>query len=442
MPKPIKNMLLFKDSVTNTAQDGAVVDTPPWLVNDLKTRKLGYTLVGVLIFVVGAWAAFAPMDSAALAPGTVQVIGKRKPIQHLEGGIVSEILVVSGDFVNIDQPLIRLDATRDRAEMQIAQGRIYNSQAAVDRLVAEREDSSQVTFSPNLVDAASSDERAAAAISRETALFEVRLSDRSGEIAVLQAKRKGVLAITEAKREVEASLEKEITDLAELLVDGYVDKQRLRLLEREYAELLGQITDLEVAQQEITLEIAQLRKRFKTSVVDQLSLTLEELYDLERTYEAVADRVSRSTIRAPVSGDVIDLKVNSLGAVVKPGETLMDLVPTTDELFVEARISPMDIDRIRVGQAAEIRFAVFKDAYLISGTLNKVSPDRLIDEFSDIPYYEVEVLLEAKDLKLLEGMVLVPGMPAEVVIKTGQRTMLGYLTSPIKRIFSRSLTED
>ena len=326
--------------------------------------------------------------------------------------------------------------------MQIAQGRIYNSQAAVDRLVAEREDSSQVTFSPNLVDAASSDERAAAAISRETALFEVRLSDRSGEIAVLQAKRKGVLAITEAKREVEASLEKEITDLAELLVDGYVDKQRLRLLEREYAELLGQITDLEVAQQEITLEIAQLRKRFKTSVVDQLSLTLEELYDLERTYEAVADRVSRSTIRAPVSGDVIDLKVNSLGAVVKPGETLMDLVPTTDELFVEARISPMDIDRIRVGQAAEIRFAVFKDAYLISGTLNKVSPDRLIDEFSDIPYYEVEVLLEAKDLKLLEGMVLVPGMPAEVVIKTGQRTMLGYLTSPIKRIFSRSLTED
>ena len=270
----------------------------------------------------------------------------------------------------------------------------------------------------------------------------MRLSDRSGEIAVLQAKRKGVLAITEAKREVEASLEKEITDLAELLVDGYVDKQRLRLLEREYAELLGQITDLEVAQQEITLEIAQLRKRFKTSVVDQLSLTLEELYDLERTYEAVADRVSRSTLRAPVSGDVIDLKVNSLGAVVKPGETLMDLVPTTDELFVEARISPMDIDRIRVGQAAEIRFAVFKDAYLISGTLNKVSPDRLIDEFSDIPYYEVEVLLEAKDLKLLEGMVLVPGMPAEVVIKTGQRTMLGYLTSPIKRIFSRSLTED
>ena len=350
-----------------------LAEEPFWLTNDRQVQKLGYLLVGFLILVVGGWSAFAPLESAALAPGIVQVTGKRQPVQHLEGGIVAEILVSSGDGVTEGQPLVRLDATRDSAEMQIAQGRIYNARAAVDRLLCESTDLNTVEFSSPLLLAAKSDDRASAAISREKSLFEVRLADRKGEVTVLQTKKTGMRAVVTAKKQVLTSLEQEIADLSLLLADGYVDKQRLRELERNRAQLVGQIADLDVSIQEVALKILQLQKRFKTDVVDELSVTQEELYDLERTYEAVSDRVDRATIRAPVTGEVIDLQLNAVGAVVGSGETLMELLPESDSLFIEARVSPMDIDRVRIGQNAEVRFAVFKDAYLVSGVLTKIS---------------------------------------------------------------------
>ena len=419
-----------------------LAEEPFWLTNDRQVQKLGYLLVGFLILVVGGWSAFAPLESAALAPGIVQVTGKRQPVQHLEGGIVAEILVSSGDGVTEGQPLVRLDATRDSAEMQIAQGRIYNARAAVDRLLCESTDLNTVEFSSPLLLAAKSDDRASAAISREKSLFEVRLADRKGEVTVLQTKKTGMRAVVTAKKQVLTSLEQEIADLSLLLADGYVDKQRLRELERNRAQLVGQIADLDVSIQEVALKILQLQKRFKTDVVDELSVTQEELYDLERTYEAVSDRVDRATIRAPVTGEVIDLQLNAVGAVVGSGETLMELLPESDSLFIEARVSPMDIDRVRIGQNAEVRFAVFKDAYLVSGVLTKISADRLVDPSSDVAYYKAEIALLEHDLTLLGDMSLMPGMPAEVVIKTGRRTMLGYITSPMNRIFSQSLTED
>ena len=410
--------------------------------NDISLRRTGYAVAVFLIFGFGGWAACAPLESAALAPAVVQVIGKRKAVQHLEGGIVAEIRVASGDFVTAGQPLVVLDATRDKAEMLIAQGRIYNMQAAADRLSAERDGNDDVTFSESLRAAIKIDSRAEAAVSREKSLFSVRLADRQGEKAVLDTRRQGLALVIGAKQRVAKSLEQEMSDLAELLEDGYVDKQRIRQLERDQAELYGQIADLEVSLQKVGLEILQLEKIFKTEVVDELSATLEELYDLERKYEAISDRVNRATVTAPVSGEVIDLRLNAIGAVIGSGETLMELVPASNGIFIEARVSPMDIDRVRVGQSAEIRFSVFKDAYLVSGVLAKISADRLIDQASDMAYYEAEINLFEEDLKLLGDVELVPGMPAEALIKTGQRTMLGYITSPLSRMFSRSLTED
>ena len=190
------------------------------------------------------------------------------------------------------------------------------------------------------------------------------------------------------------------------------------------------------------LEILQLNKRFKTAVVDELTVTLEQLYDLEQQYTAIADRVERATIRSPAAGEVLDLKLNSIGGVVSSGEKLMEIVPDLDTLFVEARVMPIDIDRISLGQEAEIRLSVLKDAYLVTGTLSKISADRIVDEGSDVAYYDAEIVLHDDDLKLLEGVELIPGMPAEVIIKTGNRTMLGYITSPLNRMFSKSLTED
>ena len=425
-----------------TDDSSQTLPTSDYRQNDRRLRRIGYAVGVFLIFGLGGWAACAPLESAALAPAVVQVIGKRKAVQHLEGGIVAEIRVASGDLVTAGQPLVLLDATRDKAEMMIAQGRIYNMQAAADRLSAERDGTDDVTFSESLRAAIKIDSRAEAAVSRENSLFSVRLADRLGEKAVLDTRRQGLALVISAKQRVAESLEQEMSDLAELLEDGYVDKQRIRQLERDQAELYGQIADLEVSLQKVGLEILQLEKIFKTKVVDELSATLEELYDLERKYEAISDRVNRATITAPVSGEVIDLRLNAIGAVIGSGETIMELVPASDGIFIEARVSPMDIDRVRVGQPAEIRFSVFKDAYLVSGVLTKISADRLIDQASDMAYYEAEINLFEEDLKLLGDVELIPGMPAEALIKTGQRTMLGYITSPLSRMFSRSLTED
>jgi len=406
------------------------------------SRYVGYGIALLIVFVVFIWGALAPLQSAAIAPGIVQVEGKRKAVQHLEGGIISQILVTNGERVDEGQPLLTLDMARYSAERDILQGRLYNQRAAVDRLKAERDELPAVAFRASLIKAGLEDSRAANAISNEQALFSVRSADRRAEEEVLASQRKGLQLVMDSKRAVEESLRQEITDLQELLTEGYVDKQRLRELERARTQTLGELADLNVSIEEVSLRVSQLRTRFKREVVDELTLTLENLYDIEQQFTAADDKVQRSTIRSPVAGTVLNLIPNTLGAVARSGETLLEIVPRIDNLVVDARVAPMDIDRVSVGQAAEVRFSVFKDAYLVSGFLTKLSPDRLVDQETDLPYYSAEIRLVEEDLSLLKGMTLVPGMPAEVLIKTGERTMLGYITSPMRRALSRSLTED
>ena len=237
-----------------------------------------------------------------------------------------------------------------------------------------------MVFRASLVDDSEVDSRAANAISNEVALFSARSADRSAEEEVLVSRRKGLQLVMDAKQSVEESLRQEVGDLQELLADGYVDKQRLRQLERSRTEQIGELADLRVSIEEVSLRISQLRTRFKKEVVDELALTLEELYDIEQQLAAADDKVQRSTIRSPVAGTVLNLIPNTIGAVVGSGETLLEIVPRIDRLVVDARVTPMDIDRVSVGQKAEVRFSVFKDAYLISGSLTKLSPDRLVDQ--------------------------------------------------------------
>lgn len=435
--------------------DESTAVAPEWLDNDRGARVIGYGVVGALAVVVLLWGVIAPIESAALAPGVVQVEGKRKAVQHLEGGIVTEILAANGDWVAENQPLLQMDTTQTRAELQMIEGRRYNLLAMADRLVAERDDLEAIVFRDQL-QSTSDDSRAASAMAGEVAIFKARLADRRGEAAVLEQRIsqleqqiKGLDAVRGSQLEVVGSLEEEILDLKELLSEGYVDKQRLRELERSRARSLGDIADIDsqlaaanVAVVETRLQILQLIKRFKTGVIDELKDAEELLYEVEQQFAAISDRVRRATVRAPVAGFVLGSNTTTIGAVVSAGAKLMQIVPSVDSLVIEARVSPLDIDRVRIGQPAEIRFSVFKDAYLVSGKLTKLSADRLIDEASNLPYYSAEIALLEDDKLLLEGMDLIPGMPAEVLIKTGERTMLGYLTSPLNRVFSTSLIED
>ena len=229
----------------------------------------------------------------------------------------------------------------------------------------------------------------------------------------------------------------------------YNNRSACYLQQGSLAEALGAISELqakiasaEVAAEEARLKITQLTKRFVTAVVDELTESQEAYFDLEQKYIAITDKVDRSTIRSPVSGYVMAVLPKSVGAVVRSGTDLMQIVPDAGKFIIDVQMSPMDIDRIRVGQEAEVRFAVFKDSYTITGELTKISADSMINENTGQPFYEAKVELFEEDMALLGEEELVPGMPADVLVKTGSRTLLGYLTSPLQRMFENSLIED
>jgi len=438
-------MFMFGEKLKDRAPD-----------DDSGTRAYGYFAILVIFGLGGFWLAFAPLESAALAIGTVSVEGKRKQVQHFEGGVIAQILVKNGSVVEAGETLLILDAARDRAELQILRGRSDNTLALVNRLQAERDDQKKVTFSDELLRNADNDARATEAITNETALFDVRLVNREGERALLRQKvsqlkeqAAGQRLLKDNTLDIVASLAEELTDLEALLVDGYVDKQRIRELQRSRTQFLGELADIEatiasldIAIKEAELETLQLAKRFKNDVVAELTKAQADLFDIKQQITAVADRVERATLISPVAGVVMAFSKNTLGSVIRAGETVLEVVPQGETLVVDAKISPMDIDRVRVGQEVEVRFAVFKDAYTISGELTRISADSLVDEETQSAFYTAEVRLVQADLKYLGGQIIVPGMPAEVLIKTGNRTMLQYLTSPLNRMFSRSFTED
>jgi epimerase transport system membrane fusion protein len=324
-----------------------------------------------------------------------------------------------------------------------------------NRLIAERDGQETVVFAKDLdID----DVRAREAITNEEQIFTARRSERLGEIEVLeqrtaqlQSQIDGLRALISSKQEIINSYSEEVKDLSELLVDGFVDKQRLREVQRSQSRLVGEVAEhrsaiaqAEVEMGETRLQILQLNKQFTMEVADQLAQTQGKVYDLRERIAAIEDRVRRTQISAPVEGVVIGMNTHTIGGVIRPGEPILDIVPESEELVVEARVSPRDIDRVTVGIGATIRFSAFKNATTptIHGVVTNISADRLVDEHTGSPYYLARVEVTEEGKKKLGTLTLVAGMPAEVLIKTGERTLFQYLTQPARNAFARSLIED
>ncbi|MCO4757760.1 MAG: HlyD family type I secretion periplasmic adaptor subunit [Oceanospirillaceae bacterium] len=422
--------------------------------DDMPTRIIGMIIVLVVFVGFGGWAATAPIDSAALAPGVVTVAGNRKTIQHLEGGIINQFHVKDGDSVKVGDPLLLLDDTQPRAELQILKGQLFVWLAQEARFVAERDDKPEVLFSDALL---VDDPRAKEARDLEVEQFKVRRVSRDGEIEVLQQRVEqlhsqvdGLKALINSKRTLIKSYDEEIEDNVALLSQGFVDKQRLRDLQRLKESLIGEVSEhsasiagVTVQIGETKLQILQLRKEFNTEVVNQLAEAQGKLFDVRERIAAVEDRVRRAKVTAPVAGVVMGLGFHTLGGVVAPGNPILDIVPEDSTLLVEARVSPIDIDRVTTGMLSDIRLSAFKSALtpVIEGEVITVSADRLVAE-DGAPYYLARVALKQSSLDALDGMLLVPGMPAEVLINTGSRTLLEYLVQPATDAFARSMIED
>ncbi len=441
----------------NAMQDSmhASVTTAQLPVDDRPTRRVGFLIVMVTFGLFGGWAVFAPLESAALAPGVVTVKSYRKTVQHLEGGIVRELRVHDGDRVTAGDVLLVLDNTQARSETEMMRSQLIAARELEARLVAERDGLAEPAAVPDL-DA--SDPRVREARDSEARIFQTRRNGLLGEIGIqekairqIEEQIRGFRAIIASKQTLATSYQEEIVDLRALLAEGYVDKQRLREQERSLARLQAEVVEHQSASAraqvqigEAELKILQLKKTFATEVAGQLGETRTKIYDLRERLATVQDRDKRTEVLAPESGMVMGMTVHTLGGVVNPGTPLMDIVPANEELIVEAQLSPTDIDRIVVGQLVDIRFSAFKSSAtpVIEGQLLQVSADRLTNKETGTAYYLARVALTETGRKTLGNLALVPGMPAEVLINTGARTLLQYLIQPASNAFARSLIED
>lgn len=428
---------------------------PPLPIDDKPIRRLGYGILFVTFGLFGGWATLAPLDGAALAPGVVTVKSYRKTVQHLEGGIVHALHVRDGDPVQVGDVLLELDDSQLRAEFEMVRSQLIALLAQESRLQAEQKTHDGALPVP---DFAPGDPRIREAMANEEQIFQTRRSSLSGEVSIfeknivqLEAQIEGLQAMVSSKQELASSYAEEIADLRALLAEGFIDIQRLRDQERSLTRLRSEIAEHRSAMaqarlriSETRLQILQLNKAFASEVAAQLGDTHTRVRDLRERLAAIQSRLERTRIVAPESGMVIGLSVHTVGGVIGAGTPLLDIVPTDAELVVEARIAPTDIDRVAIGRHADIRFSAFKSSTtpVIEGMLTHISADRLIDTDTGMPYYLGRLELTEEGRATLGGLTLLPGMPAEVLINTGERTLLNYLMQPAGDALARSLIED
>lgn len=423
--------------------------------SDRGIRRVGMTIVLVTFGLFGTWAAFAPLGNAVYGAGIVTVQSYRKTVQHLEGGIVKELLAHDGDTVHKGDPLIVLDDGQLNSEYESTRNQLITARAKEARLRAERDDLPAI---PALkIDGVESD-RAREAIDGEAQVFRSRHDARLGEISVQKERigqlKQQILGLNDmiaTKVSLEKSYTGEITELKDLLRQGFVDKQRLLeqerkldMLKSEVADHQSTITKTRLQINETEMQIVQTNQKFSSDVAKDLSDVQAQVFDLQEKASALKDRLSRIVIRAPEDGMVLEMKVHTIGGVVSAGTPLLDIVPESSELVVEAHVSTNDIDRITLGKLTDIRFSAFNSATtpVIQGQVTRISADRLTDEKTGEGYYLVRVKVTDEGMERLGSRKLQPGMPAEVLINAGERTMLEYLLKPARNMFAKSMIEE
>jgi HlyD family type I secretion membrane fusion protein len=401
----------------------------------------------------GAWAAFAPLSGAIIAPGYVKVDLNRKVVQHQEGGTVRAIHVRDGDRVKQGQELILLDDVRIDAQLDLLRTQLDAERAKAARLEAERAYAAKPIFPDELL-VRKSEPKVQEQLVREMTLFRARRDALETQIAVLRKQIEEtegeVQAVTEQLAAEERALKLQKEELAanqRLLEQGYVQKTRVLTLNRavaeyeaRYGEHRAQLSQARQRSKELELRILSMRNSYAQSAADELKETSSRIFDLEERIRPSRDAAHRQKIAAPIDGEVVGLRVFSLGAVVGPRDVLMEIVPEEKRLIVEARIRPEDINHVRSGAAADVRLTAYKQRTtpLVEGTVTYVSGDRLVEAQTGVPYYVMHVDVPPERLGELR---LQAGMPAEVFVRTDERTAFDYLLAPVTSYFRRAMRE-
>jgi HlyD family secretion protein len=416
----------------------------------------GLVVVGVLAGGLGGWAGTAEFSGALIASGAIVVDSNVKKVQHPTGGVVGELRVRDGDVVRAGDIVVRLDDTVTRAGLAIVTKSLNGLLARAARLEAEQRGAESVVFPPALLEQAS-DPEIASVMASETKLFEVRLQARIGQKAQLRERIEqlrqevtGLAAQEIAKLGELALVQQELIGVRELYSKKLIGISRLTILERDAARLTGEQGQFLAAKAqvlgkitEIELQIIQVDKELVSEASKDLRETTERIGEFVERKATAEDQLRRVNIRAPQDGTVLQSTVHTVGGVISAGDVIMLIVPQADNLAVEAKVNPQDIDQVKIGQQALLRLSALNQRTTpeLNGIVSRVSADTTADQRTGQSYYVVRIAMPAEEIARLGAVKLIPGMPVETFVQTGTRTMLSYLMKPLHDQLMRSFRE-
>lgn len=449
MPTPLSNTNLPSEA----AAPGAGESTRMRQLQRWATASL---VAGLVVFIV--WAALAPLDEGVPSPASVAIDTKRKTIQHQQGGIIREVLVREGDQVKDDQVLLRLEDGAVRANMEAARQRYLGLRAMESRLLAEQGERERIAFHPDVL-AEAKDPLIQRHVETQEQLFRTRRMGLQADLTGIEesirgqeALRQSYAGMIESRRAQLRLIQEQLGHIQGLVKEGYAPRNQQLELERQVAEIMTSLTDLNGNMARAVQLIAELRQRaisrrqdYRKETDGQLADVTREVQSDEGRLRALREELARTEIRSPANGQVVGLTFQTVGGVIGPGQRVLDVVPEKEALLLEARIAPHLINSIQPGLLADVRFSSFAHSpqLVVQGKVISVSGDLLTEQTNMGPmsYFLARVEVTPEGMKTLGRHQMQPGMPAEVIIKTGERTLLTYLLHPLTRRVASSMKE-
>ncbi len=422
------------------------------LSDDTSVIRFGLAVVFVVFVLMGGWMTFAPLATSSVATGKVSADLGKKTIQHLEGGVIEAIYVKDGDKVKKDQILMKLSDVQVKAQLDILNAQYQDSIALLARLKAQRDNFKKIEFP--------SESHDADAIKNQTNIFissnksiEDETAITNNRIVQLQSQIDGTTSLIASKQNRLESIKEEILEWEDLFKQRLIDKQKIRDLQRESNMIDGDLANAKSEIAKLKEQISEVgtqkllrEKEFKNDILQKYVEAETRISDLKSKIVANEDIIKRTTITSPIDGTVVGLSLHTVGGVVSPSKPILEIIPEDAKLLVIAQVKTTDVDKVRIGLLAEIKFSAFnlKHVLAIEGKVVHVSADIFMDEATHTPYYEAKIEVTQEGKKLLEEnkFVLVSGMPAEVMINIGDRTALNYLVKPFEEMLGRSLNEE
>ncbi|MDO8456694.1 MAG: HlyD family type I secretion periplasmic adaptor subunit [Burkholderiaceae bacterium] len=447
-----------------TTENNAVIDiaSRTEVLAQVNTNSKLHTRMGWWIIIAGvggfiAWATYAPLDKGVPMSGTVAVATSKKAIQHLTGGTVEAILVKEGAVVKAGDVLVRMNSVQAKVNAETARIQYFTARATEARLIAERDGKSALAFSADLQDAMK-DPRVANTMSLQQQLFSSRQSAIRSElsafdenIAGLTLQKNGLEESREGKKQQLVFLKEQLDGIRDLSKDGFVARNRLLELERTYAQLNTAVTEDTNSMGRSLSQISEIRLRKLQRTQEYQKEVRTQLSDVQREADGLANRLTglefdlnNALVKAPVDGTVVGMNIFTIGGVIGPGFRMMDVVPSDDPLIVEGQLPVHLIDKVHPNLKVELIFTAFNQNQTphIPGIVTNVSADRFVDEKSGVPYYSVKAKVAPEGMKQISNLQIRPGMPVDLFVKTGERTMMNYLLKPILDHLKMSMTEE